>query len=69
MKTKQSALIWCRKYPNLQGRDQEIARLTEGNYQNILTRHADKVVDDRAQTHLQACTDLLAKYDAQTGLP
>lgn len=45
-----------RTYQTLQGREEEIARLTENSYQNFMARHADKATDDRAQTHLQACS-------------
>ena len=49
---------YSRKYSNLQGREQEITHLIEQSYHDFMQRHAEKAVDNRAQTHLQACNAL-----------
>ena len=50
----------CRKHAHLQGREKEIARLTESAFQDLLSKHNSKAVDDRGQTHMEVnkCTVL-----------
>ena len=45
--------LLSRQYPGLEGRDKEVAALTERAFQALMERHADKAVDGRGQTHLQ----------------
>lgn len=42
-----------RKYPALQGQETHLQTLIEQSYQQYYARHADKVSDERSQTHLQ----------------
>ncbi len=61
----------CRKHAHLQGRDKEIARLTESAFQDLLSKHINRAVDDRGQTHVEVtkhtvlitlcCTWILSK--------
>ena len=51
---KQQEGCWvCRKHAHLQGREKEIAQLTESAFQDLLSRHISKAVDDRGHTHVQ----------------
>lgn len=51
---KQQDGCWvCRKHAHLQGREKEIAQLTESAFQDLLSRHISKAVDDRGHTHVQ----------------
>ncbi|CAL5224799.1 g7543 [Coccomyxa viridis] len=52
----------ARKHAHLQGRDKEIARLTESAFQDLLSKHINRAVDDRGQTHVENACLLLASH-------
>lgn len=43
----------CRKYPALQGSEQQLEALIEQTYQQFHTKHHSRVSDERSETHLQ----------------
>ncbi|KAK9814310.1 hypothetical protein WJX72_003775 [[Myrmecia] bisecta] len=53
-------LARCRQRMELQGREQYLGQLIEHAYQEQLAQHADKVTDERSQTHLQVACLVLA---------
>ena len=43
----------CRQFPQLSGREDLILKLVTEKYQEVVDRHQHRVVDGRAETHLQ----------------
>ena len=58
----------ARQYPALEGRDKEVAALTERAFQALLERHAAKAVDERGQTHLQVRCSVLPRAAQAAGM-
>ena len=54
----------CRQYHQLEGREAELRRFIETEYQAALQRHAGRAVDERAETHLQVAALALASHKA-----
>ena len=53
-----------RQYHQLEGREAELRRFIETEYQAALQRHAGRAVDERAETHLQVAALALASHKA-----
>lgn len=52
----------CRDRLELYGREEELRRLVEDARVEYVTKHAERAVDERAKTHLQAASLALATY-------
>lgn len=49
----------CRKYPALQGSEQQLQALIEQTWQQLYAKHQGKLSDERSDTHLQVSISLL----------
>ena len=48
--------VQCRKYPALQGYEQQLQALIEQTYQQFYAKHTGRMSDERSETHLQVRT-------------
>ncbi|KAL3141996.1 hypothetical protein ABBQ32_004639 [Trebouxia sp. C0010 RCD-2024] len=53
---------WYRKYPALQGSEQQLQSLTEQTWQQLYAKHKSRLSDERSETHLQVACLVLATY-------
>ena len=59
-----AVLLLRRQHLELQGREQFLGQLIEDAYQQQLAQHAQRVTDERSQTHLQVACLVLATAKA-----